>query len=90
VTAPQVRPIDRWFVDLEKRGVFADPASREGRDFVYRRSAAGASLQRDLLVPAWTESARPGAGDPRPHDPINPQYDPATPSAPAPMQGPLQ
>jgi len=72
VTAPQVRPIDRWFVGLEKRGVFADPTSLEARDFVHRRSAAGASLQRDLLIRAWTESARPGAGDPRPHDPINP------------------
>ncbi len=69
--------------DLDKRKVLADPRSREGRDFVYRRAAAGAAMLRDLLVRAWTESAKPGEGDPRPHDPANPAYDPETGSAPA-------
>jgi hypothetical protein len=69
--------------DLDKRKILADPKSREGRDFVYRRAAAGAAMLRDLLVRAWAESAKPGEGDPRPHDPANPAYDPETGSAPA-------
>jgi hypothetical protein len=74
--------------DLDKRKVLADPKSREGRDFVYRRSAAGAAMLRDLLTRAWTESAKPGEGDPRPQDPANPAYDPETGSAPAPQPTP--
>lgn len=70
--------------DLDKRGIFADPASREGRDFVYGRAAAGAAMLRDLLYRAWRESAKPGVGDPRPQDPSSPRYDPQTGSAPAP------
>jgi hypothetical protein len=70
--------------DLQKRGILSDPASREGREFVYRRSAAGAGMLRDLLMRAWVESAKPGIGDPRPQDPANPRYDPATGTAPAP------
>jgi hypothetical protein len=70
--------------DLDKRGIFADPANREGCDFVYRRSAAGAAMLRDLLYRAWKESAKPGIGEPRPQDPTSPNYDPETGSAPAP------
>ncbi|MCC2977049.1 nuclease [Sphingomonas sp. PL-96] len=70
--------------DLDKRGVLADPASREGRDFVYRRSAAGAAMLRDLLTRAWKESATPGVGVARPQDPSSPNYDPETGTAPAP------
>lgn len=70
--------------DLDKRGVLADPASREGRDFVYRRSAAGAAMLRDLLTRAWKESAKPGVGEARPQDPSGPNYDPETGTAPAP------
>lgn len=70
---------------LEKRGILSDPSSREGRDFVYRRSAAGAAMLRDLLTRAWIESARPGKGDPRPQDPNHPQYDSETGTAPAPL-----
>lgn len=70
---------------LEKRGILSDPKSREGRDFVYRRAAAGSAMLRDLLVRAWAESARPGKGDPRPQDPGNPNYDPETGTAPAPL-----
>lgn len=70
--------------DLDKRGIFADPANREGRDFVYRRTAAGAAMLRDLLYRAWKESAKPGVGEPRPQDPASPGYDPETGSAPAP------
>lgn len=69
--------------DLDKRGVLDDPSSREGRDFVYRRSAAGAAMLRDLLYRAWKESAKPGVGEPRPQDPAAPGYDPETGSAPA-------
>lgn len=70
--------------DLEKRGIFADPANHEGRDFVYRRSAAGAAMLRDLLYRAWKESAKLGTGEPRPQDPTSPNFDPETGSAPAP------
>lgn len=71
--------------DLDKRGVFADPASGEGRAFVYKRAAAGASMLRDLLTRAWKESAKPGEGDSiPPQSPGHPHYDPATGSAPAP------
>lgn len=70
--------------DLDKRGIFADPASWEGRDFVYRRSAAGAAMLRDLLYRAWKESAKPGVGEPSPQDPAGRRYDPETGSAPAP------
>lgn len=69
---------------LDKRGVLADPHSREGRDFVYRRSATGAAMLRDLLTRAWAESAHPGVGEPRPQDPASPHYDPETGTAPAP------
>ncbi|MFT4054624.1 MAG: nuclease [Novosphingobium sp.] len=69
---------------LDKRGLLADPKNREARDFVYHRSAAGAAMLRDLLTRAWTESAKPGTGDPRPQDPANPNYDPETGTAPAP------
>ena len=70
--------------DLDKRGILSDPSSKEGRNFVYRRSAAGAAMLRDLLYRAWKESAKPGVGDPRPQDPANPRYDPETGTAPAP------
>jgi hypothetical protein len=70
--------------DLDKRGVLADSASRGGREFVYRRSAAGAAMLRDLLTRAWRESAKRGVGAERPHDPASPGYDPETGSAPAP------
>lgn len=69
--------------DLEKRGILADPASREGRDFVHHRTATGAAMLRDLLYRAWKESAKPGVGETGAQDPKNPHYDPETGSAPA-------
>ena len=70
--------------DLDKRGILADPANREGREFVYHRTSIGAAMLRDLLYRAWKESAKPGAGEPRPQDPSSPRYDPETGSSPAP------
>jgi hypothetical protein len=69
---------------LDQRGALADPNDRAARAFVYRRSAAGAALLRDLLYRAWRESAGPTRGEPRPQDPHAPRYDPETGSAPAP------
>ncbi|WP_158266219.1 phospholipase C/P1 nuclease family protein [Allosphingosinicella deserti] len=68
---------------LEKRSGFADPADKEVRALVYERTAAGASMLRDMLCRAWEESAAvPAAVDPSPLDPANPRYNPETGSAP--------
>ena len=69
---------------LDKRNAFADTHDHEAREMVYSRTAAGASMLRDLVYRAWLESALTGPGvRPSPLDPNNPMYNPETGSAPA-------
>lgn len=69
---------------LEKRDAFNNPQDRDLRDLVCSRAAAGASMLRDMIYRAWTESADPPAQvNPSPLDPANPRYNPATGSAPS-------
>jgi len=71
---------------LDKRDAFADPTDADARRLVYERTGAGASMLRDVMARAWLESARAQDND---HadllGPSNPAYDPATGTAPAPM-----
>ena len=68
---------------LEKRNGFADFADKEVRAMVYERTAAGASMLRDMLCRAWAESASPPAKvRPAPLDFANPRFNPETGSAP--------
>lgn len=68
---------------LEKRNGFADFADKEVRAMVYERTAAGASMLRDMLCRAWAESASPPAKvTPAPLDFANPRFNPETGSAP--------
>jgi hypothetical protein len=69
---------------LEKRSGFADAKDKDVRDLVYARTAAGATMLRDMIYRAWLESATPPATvTPSPLDPTNPSYNPETGSAPA-------
>ncbi|WNO52985.1 hypothetical protein [Stakelama saccharophila] len=70
---------------LDPRGAFADGSDEEARGFVYDRIAGGAAMLRDLLYRAWRESASHGQGAHRPQDPDAPGYNPATGTAPAPL-----
>ena len=68
---------------LEKRDGFANHADKDVRALVYERSAAGASMLRDMLVRAWAESAvEPAKTEPSPLDFGNPAFNPETGSAP--------
>ncbi|WP_408640441.1 phospholipase C/P1 nuclease family protein [Sphingobium chungbukense] len=68
---------------LEKRNGFADFADKDVRAMVYERTAAGASMLRDMLCRAWAESAQPPAEvTPAPLDFTNPRFNPETGSAP--------
>jgi hypothetical protein len=68
---------------LEKRNGFADFADKDVRAMVYERTAAGASMLRDMLCRAWAESANPPAKvTPSPLDFTNPRFNPETGSAP--------
>ena len=69
--------------ELEKRDGFANFADKDVREMIYERTAAGATMLRDMLCRAWAESARPPARvDPSPLDFVNPAFDPDTGSAP--------
>lgn len=69
---------------LDKENAFADAHNQEAREMVYSRTAAGASMLRDLVYRAWLESAvPPQTGQPSPIDESNPAYNPETGSAPA-------
>lgn len=69
---------------LEKRGALDDPQDGEGRDLVYRTTAAGAAMLRDMIDRAWREAATlPPTTNPL--DPASPDFDPATGSAPPPL-----
>ncbi|MEO8027130.1 MAG: nuclease [Bryobacteraceae bacterium] len=71
---------------LDLAGAFSDKQSKQGRELVVERLASGAELLRDLVWQAWIESGqplrRPAGGNPI--DFRNPNYNPATGSAPAP------
>lgn len=68
---------------LEKRDGFANYADKDVRALVYERTAAGASMLRDMFCRAWAESATPPAKvDPSPLDFGNPKFNPETGSAP--------
>jgi hypothetical protein len=76
------------FVDevyaLDKAGAWADKDHKRASDLVHERLAAGAALLRDLTYTAWLESDTPfnfTRGN-NPIDPKNPNYNPATGSAP--------
>ena len=74
-----------YLLDLEGAWEKADHA--EARDLVYRCTANGARLLRDLIHTAWVESGMPGPrfapGAGNPVSPENPLYNPETGSAPA-------
>jgi hypothetical protein len=78
---------------MEREGVWEDRTSSKGRDLVLRRLAAGARLLRDLTHTAWIESGKPlelrrPSPSENPVHPDNPNYNPATGSAPAPRRVP--
>jgi hypothetical protein len=69
---------------LDKRGAWVDPKDPEARALIYQRTAAGATMLRDLVYRAWRESALPRVPHVRgPTDSANPAYNPETGSAPA-------
>ena len=75
---------------LDLRGAFKDPKDADARKLVHTRLASGAAFLRDLVYRAWTESAKPvpqGKPIDLPNNPENPDYNPATGSAPAPPVG---
>lgn len=68
---------------LEKRDGFANFADKDVREMIYERTAAGATMLRDMLCRAWAESALPPAKvEPSPIDFANPKFNPETGSAP--------
>jgi hypothetical protein len=68
---------------LEQRDHFANLADKDVREMVYERTAAGATMLRDMLCRAWAESAKPPAKVvPSPLDFTNPRFNPETGSAP--------
>ena len=69
--------------ELEKRDGFANFADKDVREMIYERTAAGATMLRDMLQRAWVESAAPPARvEPSPIDFANPKFNPETGSAP--------
>lgn len=70
--------------ELDKAGAWADKENKEAKNLVHERLASGAALLRDLAYTAWIESDEPfrfTRGN-NPIDPANPNYNPATGSAP--------
>lgn len=70
---------------LDQSGALKDPQNKQARQLVYERTAAAASMLRDLVYRAWRESALPSrtAGQPNPADPESPGYDSAAGTVPA-------
>lgn len=72
---------------LEAAGAWADKENAEARECVYRWTANGARLLRDLIYTAWVESGKSAPrflpGKQNPVSPENPSYNPETGSAPA-------
>ena len=74
---------------MDLRGAFQDAKDAEAKKLVYTRLAAGAAFLRDLVYTAWIESEKPvarGRPEDLPNNPVNPRYNPATGSAPAPSK----
>ena len=73
---------------LDLRGGFAKKDDQQARELVLKRMAAGAAFLRDLAYTAWIDSAKPVPPVKPidlPENPQNPRYNPATGSAPAPV-----
>ncbi|WP_232309465.1 nuclease [Luteibacter yeojuensis] len=69
---------------LDQKGAWTDASNTDARELIYNRTAAGASMLRDLVVRAWKESALPRTSHgPSSIDSSNPAYNPETGSAPA-------
>jgi hypothetical protein len=62
----------------------SDPHNKEAPDLVKSQLTKAAVLLRDLTYTAWLQSAEPlsTGKNPKPIDPANPAYNPATGSAP--------
>jgi hypothetical protein len=75
--------------ELDKQGAYTQKDHEQARKLVYKLMAASSELLRDLVHTAWIESATMpqmtrGNFDPKrnPINPENPNYNPATGSAP--------
>ncbi len=77
---------------LDQKGAWEDAQHPQAREMVYRCSANGARLLRDLIYTAWLASGEPAVrglrGAQNPISPENPMYNPETGSAPAPRSRP--
>jgi hypothetical protein len=77
---------------LDLRHAFTNKNDPEARELVLKRIAAGAEFLRDLAYTAWLDSAKPAPAEEPvqtaadPENPDNPQYNPSTGSAPAPVK----
>jgi len=73
---------------LDKSGALADASNAEARALVYRQTARGAALLRDLAYTAWVRSGEAMTFSPgdNPIVPTHPRYNPATGTAPAPRR----
>jgi hypothetical protein len=70
---------------MDKRGAFADAKDAEAADLVRTQLAKAAALLRDLVYTAWVRSAEPAPRMDASQNPVsrtNPNYNPATGSAP--------
>ena len=72
---------------LDLEGAWEQPEHEEAREMVFRCTASGARLLRDLIHTAWVESGKSAPrylrGARSPISPENPLYNPETGSAPA-------
>ncbi|MHB1023549.1 MAG: phospholipase C/P1 nuclease family protein [Acidobacteriaceae bacterium] len=70
---------------LDKRHAFDNAADPQARELVYMQTAAAAQMLRDLICMAWQESGTTPSPLLDPVDSTNPNYNPSTGSAPAPL-----
>ncbi len=70
---------------LDKRHAFDDAADPQARELVYAQTGAAAQMLRDLICMAWQESGTAASPQLNPVDVKNPDYNPSTGSAPAPL-----
>jgi len=71
---------------LDRSGAYGDAGNSEARALVLMCTTDAATLLRDLIYTAWLGSGEPLAPVPgglQPMNPLHPQYNPATGSAPA-------
>jgi hypothetical protein len=72
---------------LDQSGAFSQADNAEAASLAKNQLAKAASLLRDLIYTAWMQSAQPvtpGTREHNPVDPANPDYNPATGTAPPP------